>query len=258
MRHGVPPPVARLRAACRGENRFLNPCQPVHNTHPDAHSTRIVEMQLTEQERAMIAANVAALEAKTGTQVVAAVVGKADSYPEAPWKAFALGAGAGALATVIWQLTVADWPAEIAQTGDVLVILGSGAFLALLTMLYLPFARLFVARTRRDVEVTQFAESLFFRRGLDRTRGRVGILLLVSLFERKVLILADEGFDGRIGADDWSTLTRRMTLLLRLGTTASALRAGLDAMVALLLERGYHATGADSELPDVLDMKDGQ
>lgn len=206
----------------------------------------------------MIAAHVAALEAKTGTQVVAAVVGKADSYPEAPWKAFALGAGAGALATVIWQLILADWPADIAQAGDVLVILGSGAFLALLTMLYLPFARLFVDRARRDVEVTQFAESLFFRRGLDRTRGRVGILLLVSLFERKVLILADEGFDGRIGADDWSVLTRRMTLLLRQGTTASALRAGLDAMVALLLERGYYATGADNELPDVLDMTAGR
>jgi len=215
-------------------------------------------MQLTEQERTMIAAHVAALEAKTGTQVVAAVVGKADSYPEAPWKAFALGAGGGALATVIWQLILADWPTEIAQAGDVLVILGSGAFLALLTMLYLPFARLFVDRARRDVEVTQFAESLFFRRGLDRTRGRVGILLLVSLFERKVLILADEGFDGRIGAEDWSVLTSRMTLLLRRGTTASALRAGLDAMVALLLERGYYAIGADNELQDVLDMTAGR
>jgi putative membrane protein len=258
MRHGLPPPVARLRAACRGENRFLNPCQPVHNTHPDAHSTRIVEMQLTEQERTMIAAKVAILEAKTGTQAVAAVVGKADSYPEAPWKAFALGAGVGALATVIWQLAVADWPTEIAQTGDVLVILGSGVILAVLTMLYMPFARWFVDRARRDAEVTQFAESLFFRRGLDRTRGRVGVLLLVSLFERKVLILADEGFDGRIGVDDWGALTRRMTLLLRHGTTANALRTGLDAMVALLLERGYYATGVDNELPDVLDMKDGQ
>jgi hypothetical protein len=49
-----------------------------------------------------------------------------------------------------------------------------------------------------------------------------------------------------------------MTLLLRRGTTASALRAGLDAMVALLLERGYYAIGADNELQDVLDMTAGR
>jgi putative membrane protein len=209
-------------------------------------------MQLTEQERRIIAARVAALESRTGTQVVAAVVGKSDSYPEAPWKAFALGAGAAALTVVVWQLSGGDWPADLSRMAHVLVILGSGAFLALLTIFWSPFARLFVDRTRRDVEVTQFAQSLFFRRGLDRTRGRVGILLLVSLFERKVVLLADEGFDGRIDAPDWGVLTRRITLLVRHGSTAIALRAGLDGMEAMLLERGFCAPGEGNELPDAV------
>jgi putative membrane protein len=209
-------------------------------------------MQLTEQERRIIAARVAALESRTGTQVVAAVVGKSDSYPEAPWKAFALGAGAAALTVVVWQLSGGDWPADLSRMAHVLVILGSGAFLALLTIFWSPFARLFVDRTRRDVEVTQFAQSLFFRRGLDRTRGRVGILLLVSLFERKVVLLADEGFDGRIDSPDWGVLTRRITLLVRHGSTAIALRAGLDGMEAMLLERGFCAPGEGNELPDAV------
>src|SRR5512141_427607 len=128
-------------------------------------------MQLTEQERRIIAARVAALESRTGAQVVTAVVGKSDSYPEAPWKAFALGAGAAALTVVVWQLAGGDWPGDLYRMAHVLVILGCGAFLALLTMFCFPLARLFVDRTRRNVEVTQFAQSLFFRRGLDRTRG---------------------------------------------------------------------------------------
>jgi len=209
-------------------------------------------MQLTEQERRIIAARGAALESRTGTQVVSAVIGKSDSYPEAPWKAFALGAGAAALTVVVWQLAGGDWPADLSRMAHVLVILGSGAFLALLTILWSPFARLFVDRTRRDVEVTQFAQSLFFRRGLDRTRGRVGILLLVSLFERKVVLLADEGFEGRIDAPDWGVLTRRITLLVRHGSTATGLLAGLDGMEALLLERGFCAPGKGNELPDAV------
>jgi putative membrane protein len=216
-------------------------------------------MQLTEQERKNIATRVAALEARTGTQVVTAVVGKSDSYPEAPWKAFALGAAIAALACVICQLAAGGWSADTPETGHVLVILASGALLALLTILYPPFARLFVDRIRRDVEATQFAQSLFFRRGLDRTRSRVGILLLVSLFERKVVILADEGFDGRMDAHDWGALTGRITLLLRHSTTAIALRAGLEAMEAMLLERGFSGSGTVSEVPDtVLETKDGR
>lgn len=205
---------------------------------------------MTEQERTIIANRVAVLEARTGTQVVTAVVGRSDSYPEAPWKAFALGAVIAALGCVIWQLVARGWSADTTQTGQVLVILASGALFALLTILHAPFARLFVERIRRDVEATQFSQALFFRRRLDRTRRRVGILLLVSLFERKVVIMADEGFDGRIDAHDWATLTARITYLLRHCTTAIALRAGLEAMEAMLLERGFAGLATANELPD--------
>jgi putative membrane protein len=214
-------------------------------------------MQLTEQERTIISARVAALEARTGTQVVTAVVGKSDSYPEAPWKAFALGAVAAALACVIWQLAASGWSPGTPETGHVLVILASGAFLALLTVVHSPFARLFVDRFRRDLEAKEFAQALFFRRGLDRTRRRMGILLLVSLFERKVVILADAGFDGRFDAHDWAALTGRITYLLRHSTTSIALQAGLEAMEAMLLERGFASSGTANELPDApLEPKD--
>jgi putative membrane protein len=214
-------------------------------------------MQLTKRDRTIIAARVAALEARTGSQVVTVVVEKSDSYPEAPWKAFALGAGAAALACLAWHLAYGGWAADAAGTGHVLVILGGGAFLALLCILLSPFARLFVDRIRRDAEVMQFARALFFRRRLDRTRGHVGILLLVSLFERKVVILADEGFDGRIAASDWAAVARRITLLLRHSTVTTALQAGLEAMEAKLLECGFSGPGTANELPDaVLEIKE--
>jgi len=213
-------------------------------------------MQLTDNEATSIASRVAALEARTGVQVVTAVVGKCDSYSEAPWKAFALGTGAAALACAIWQLSGGAWAADASRLAHVPVILGSGAFLAMLAVFCLPFARVFVDHARRDMEVIQFAQALFFRNGLDRTRGRVGVLVLVSLFERKVVILADAGFDGRIDAGDWGRLTRRITVLLRHATTAVGLRAGLEGMEAMLLERGFHGAGTANELPDaVLQMR---
>lgn len=214
-----------------------------------------MHLDVVEQER--IAARVAALEARTGAQVVTAVVGKSDACPEVPWRAFAFGAAAAALVTAVGSLFADQWQSGDSALYHAVVILGSGAVLALLTLWIAPLARVFTDRLRRDFEVTQFAQSLFFARALDHTRGRIGILLLVSLFERKVVLLADDGFEGHIHAGEWQVLADRITLLLPRRSVSFALRAGLEGMEALLLERGFHAAGmAQNELPNpVLQLR---
>ncbi len=209
-------------------------------------------MQLSEQDKERLASRVAMLEARTGAQVVTALVARSDSYPEAPWKAFALGAAIAAMAMAACSLLVPGWEAAQPALYNAVAILGSGAALAFLTMLIAPLARLFTDRLRRGVEVGQNARAMFFDRGLDRTRGRIGILLLVSLFERKVVLLADDGFEAKIGDADWQELTRRVTLLLRHDGAAGALHAALDGLEALLLARGFRGDGGANELPDAL------
>src|SRR6266478_3032193 len=49
-------------------------------------------MRLQPEESDAIDRRIAAVEAHTGVQVLAAVVPRSDSYVELPWKAFALGA----------------------------------------------------------------------------------------------------------------------------------------------------------------------
>jgi putative membrane protein len=214
-------------------------------------------MRLTIDEHSQISHRVAGLEARTGAQVVAAVIEKSDSYPEAPWKAFALGAALAALYAAGRSLIAYDWEAGESALAHAVVILSSGAGLALVVVLLQPVARLFTDRRRRDLEVSQYAKALFFDRGLDRTRGRIGILLLASLFERKVVILADDGFEARVEPEDWQRLTDRMTLLLSRGNVPGAMHAGLEGLEALLLERGYRVDESIAdELPNtVLQLK---
>lgn len=209
-------------------------------------------MQLSEQDKERLAARVAVLEAKTGAQLVTALVARSDSYPEAPWKAFALGAAAAAMFAAALSPLGRDWQPVQSAICNAAAILGGGAILALLTVFLAPLARLFTDRLRRKAEVGQHARSLFFDRGLDRTRGRIGILLLVSLFERQVVLLADDGFEGKVGEADWQELTQRVTLLLRHAGPVAALHAALDGMEALLLARGFHGDGSANQLPDAL------
>jgi len=206
---------------------------------------------LTASEREAIDARIAAIEAATGAEVVTAVIGKADAYPELPWTAFAGGASLGALATVAADALRPEWAATDATLLAAVMILGAGGACALAAVFVPAFARLFLRGARRDLEVRQYARSLFLERELFRTRERIGILLLVSLFERRVELLADTGFDGRIGAAEWARVVARMTPYLADGRPAAALLEGLAGVDELLARAGLRTGEGDiNELPD--------
>ncbi len=208
-------------------------------------------MHLTAAEAAAIDAHVAAVEARTGAQVVVAVTGKSDAYAELPWTAFALGVSLAALALVIVEAWRPDWATGHAALRIMVTILGAGAASALAAVFVPAYARLFLRPSRRDVEVRQHAQALFLERELFGTRERTGILLLVSLFERKIELLPDTGCRDRVAAADWQGVVARMAPLLRERRPADALHEGLDALADALVRSGLQATGpGDDQLPN--------
>jgi len=194
---------------------------------------------LTAGEAAAIDAAVARIESRVGVPVVAAVVGKADSYAELPWMAFALGVSLAALALVVTDWLRPDWVTASAALVHAATILGAGGASALAAVFIPAYARLFLRPALRDLEVRHYAQSLFLRRELFKTRDRNGILMLICKFERKVEILADVGLHGRVGEDDWGGTITAMTPHLRQDHDAAALEAGLDALGAMLAAKGF-------------------
>ncbi len=64
--------------------------------------------------------------------------------------------------------------------------------------------RLFVSENEMLEEVEEAAFVNFYKNGLNRTRDETGILLFISVFEKKVCILADRGIDQKVPADQWN------------------------------------------------------
>ena len=208
-------------------------------------------MLLNREETDAIDARVASVEAATGVEVVAAVIGKSDAYTELPWKAFALGASLAALVTVWADEWWPDWITMHAALKFAVAVLACGGASALAAVFIPGYARSFLRASRRDVEVRQYAQALFLERELFRARGRTGLLLLVSSFERKVEVLPDTGFRGRVNASDWHDVVARMTPRLREGRAADALLEGLGDLQDVLVRNGFRG-GANpvNELPD--------
>jgi len=208
-------------------------------------------MPLQPAESAAIDRRVTTVEARTGVQVVAAVVPRSDSYVELPWKAFALGASLAALGVVVADMWLRPWATSTTALIHAVAILGSAATCALLAIFVPPFARGFLRRARGHSAVKEYAESLFLRHELFRTRRRTAVLILVSCFERRVEILPDTGLHGRIGDAEWRQVIETMAPHLRDARPSQALEAALDGIERLLVAKGFHADrGTTNELPN--------
>ncbi len=213
---------------------------------------------LSKSEIDALDRQVARVHAATGVRVVAAEIGKADTYDELPWRAFALGVSLAALAVVGADTLGPYWHTPYSNLLSVMIPLAAGAVAALLAMFVPAFGRLFLHAARCEVEVGQYAQALFLRRELFKTPKRNAILILVSRFERRVHILPDTGLHGTIGDAECHTVIERMRPALREARIADALQAGLVALEDLLVRTGYTgASGADNEPPDPLIEEKG-
>ena len=134
-------------------------------------------------------------------------------------------------------------------------MLACGVLLALLTVMIPGFAKCFLSDHRAEVEVQQYAKSLFLDRELFATQKRTGILLMVSLFERRVVILSDKGLDERLKEDDVRNIITAMTPSLKRKQISQAFDAGLDQLSHILATATPDA--GDDELTDEIIEEEG-
>jgi len=195
-------------------------------------------------EAATVERAIARVEAATGVQIVAAVVPKSDGYPELPWRAFALGTSLAGLVALVVDVARPDWLTAQALLMQTLAILAGGAIAGIAAARIRPFARLFLGAGRARDEVRECAESLFLTRELFATPRRDAVLMMISEFERRVVIVPDVYCKGKVTNTEWESVVARMTPLLRESKGADAFVAGLDAMQALLTGKGFAPSGA--------------
>jgi len=211
---------------------------------------------LSDEERTKLDQRIADAETRTGAQIVLAVIGRSDNFAELPWKAFALGAAIAGPAAALVAMLHPVWTQGPVILVVVVATLGAGALGALACIALPSFARRFLDPHRAEVEVRQYAQSLFLDRELFATRDRTGVLLLVSLFERQVVLLPDRGLVERLTGQASREIVGRMTPTLARGQVGRALEDGLAGLEDAL---AAPATGSrrENELPDAIVEEEG-
>lgn len=113
--------------------------------------------------------------------------------------------------------------------------------------------RLLTSNERMAMKVRLRAERAFYEQGLHKTREGTGILILLSLLERRAQILADQAINTRVPAGTWNSLVQDLIRGIQAGQQTQALCQVIDRSGDLLAAH-FPVRGGDNpnELPDDL------
>ncbi|GLI36630.1 hypothetical protein KI811_15365 [Geobacter hydrogenophilus] len=197
----------------------------------------------TPGERERVRAAVAEAEGSTSGEIATMVADASDSYREAEILGAVLLSGllSVILAVVIRHVTIWSYIPLV-----VLLYFPCWYLFRLVPRLKLPFAG-----RRRVVEaVRERAVRAFYEKGLYRTREETGILIFISLLERKVWILGDRGINERIDPHFWQHLAVQLARGLRDKQACEALCTVIAGCGTELAKHFPHRADDVNELRD--------
>lgn len=189
---------------------------------------------LTEPERARLNEHIVEAEKKTGAQIVLSIIKRSDSYPELPWKAFALGAAVSGFIVSLMALGRPSWEMMALVLTPIVVTLAGGGIASLLCIFVPRFARFFLDHHRAELETQEYAKRFFLSHELFATKKRTGILLLVSLFEQQVVVLPDSGLQKCLPPESLHAIIGSMKPALASKRVADAFEEGIKKLEVLL------------------------
>jgi putative membrane protein len=203
---------------------------------------------LGAKEQESVRAALAEIEKHSTGEIVPVVLERSDAHPGASWIAamFFLLLCSGLLEP--WLPWYAPHLLLLVQIGFALIGLGLAELLP-------DWKRWFVRHSRATEMAEEQALIEFQRQHVRETRGRSGVLLFVSLFERRVIVLADEGVDAKVGHEHWA-LTRDLILAgIARGELHAGLIDGIRAAGRVLIEHFPSEGGGTNELANRLVVR---
>lgn len=195
-----------------------------------------------DEAKRSTARSVEHVETHTSAEVVVTVRRRSGDY-RVP--AYHFGLFVGGL-VVLYLLVVP----EVFSVGDIALdgALGFGAGFAL-ALNVSPLLRLLSREKRLQNNVEDAAKVAFFDLGISRTSGRNGLLVFVSTFEQRALVLTDVGIDVAALGPGWPAVCAALSSAVKRRDLAG-FEAALESLGPLL---GAHMPRAEDDVNELSD-----
>ena len=202
-------------------------------------------MIVSAQDHARISAAIAAAETRTSGQIVCVLARSASDYAAAPL----LCSAAIAL--------LAPWPLIVFTALPVRALFALQLVVYMVALIVLSVPRLRLTMTPRATRrrfAHRMASEQFVVRRVSQTTERAGVLIFVSLAERYVRILADEGISAKADQADWQAAVDAVSAHMRDGRIADGFIAAIERCGAVLARHAPPDERPHAALPDRLHV----
>ncbi|MEA3030140.1 MAG: putative rane protein [Sphingomonadales bacterium] len=221
-------------------------------------------MQLLSQEdHDLVTAAVTAAERSSDGEIVTIVAARSDAYHDVALHYCVLAmllvpAGLAFVpqAWIDWAATlVLGWNAELTRETVMLYLFAklAGAFLVVrLILAYQPLRLALTPGATKTRRVHRRAVELF-RTGCElKTRGRTGVLLYLSLAERRAEIVADKAIADQVGPEVWGEAMAALVEQVKAGHAGRGMALAVEKVGAVLAPILPPTGDNPNELPDRL------
>ncbi len=215
-----------------------------------------LKKEFSDESLQRIKAAVKEAEDKISGEIVPVIVERSGAYSAAVFKSaviFGLLAFIGIIALDRYVITDASNTLYYDPIFIFFAVISAGLLAALLCLISESFKRLFIGRASFEERTRMRAQSAFLEEEIFNTRHRTGIMIFISFFEHKVIVMADRGISKVVDQREWDAIVADLVSSIRQGKAVEGLEAGVRRCGAILLEKGFHKTADDiNELRDDL------
>ncbi|ADW17776.1 protein of unknown function DUF477 [Desulfobulbus propionicus DSM 2032] len=206
------------------------------------------------EEQEQITQAVREMEGQTSGEIVPMVVSASHSYPEAQLTGAVLLSLPLALIAAFATSSLLWWRGEVLW----LFLLFFLCFFAGARLLvrHPVLLRLFLRDERTEEEVQRAALAHFYSEGLHQTRDATGVLIYISVLERRVWILGDQGINERLAPQTWQHCVDGLARGIREKRQAAALYTAIAEIGTLLRDHFPPRTDDRNELGDLIIVDD--
>jgi len=220
-------------------------------------------MQLTDADREKVAAAIAAAEANTSGEIIAVATPISDAYHDVAlhWALVPLFA---VLAWAAWSPTALTWWYDFLFGGwnpdptqsELLTLLMFFAALkftvALLILKWMPLRLALTPPATKHRRVRRRAIAIFQAAAAGRTAGKTGVLIYLSMAERRAEIIAEQAVLKVTDDHTWGEAMHALIADTREGRPADGIVAAIERVGAVLAEHFPHSVEDKNEIPDRL------
>jgi putative membrane protein len=218
---------------------------------------------LTDADRQKVSAAIAAAEAKSNGEIVAVATPISDPYHDVAlhWALIPLFA---VLAWAAWRPTALVWwynflfggwqpDPTLSQLLTLLMVFAALKFtVALLVLKWMPLRIALTPGSTKHRRVRRRAVAIFKAAAERRTMGRTGILIYLSMAERRAEIVADEAILKVTTDETWGEAMSALLVDVKEGRVADGIVAAIERVGAVLADKFPRTAEDTNEIPDKL------